>query len=493
MMLGINKSMKLAKKLFTELISPLKLGNRFDIELVVVFVLINGLVIFNACLHDPRIGYDADGHLSYIQTFSQFCLVTPQDSHEFFSPPLPYVIPSLLIAITGMNVFCAAKLAQLTNVFLSIGLTLYLIKACKLISSRSSLNRGALAFLGIFPVYYKTFAYVRGEPYVVFFAVAMLYYTLLMVIREQFTSLNTIILGVTMGLCALSRQWGILLLPAVFLFLGFQWIRLPQLRYPIAKAICLCLLLITVISGWFYISLYSRYGSITAFNRKPTTNFSLTNQPLKFYVGLSPKMLFSNTVRPNFPNQFLPIFYSELWGDYWGYFIVNGRDTNNAEFVSGHTLNRLFSEDNPPHWLESNYNTVGAYLGRVNLISIFPSVLALISLVIAAKGMLQKNINDPLIAHQRGIYAFLLLEIIISMVGYFWFCIRYPNPENGDTIKATYMLQVFPFVAILVAIYLEKIEKRSHFLYQLIIGGLCCCFIHNIIAMLTHYNLYLLL
>jgi len=485
--LCVNEIMKQEKKLFTTLVDPFRSGNGFDIGLVLVFLLINGLVFVNACLHDPRIGYDTNGYLSYIQTLSKLRLVTPQDSHEFFSPPLPFAIPALLMAFTGMELAWAAKLAQFLNVFLSIGLTLYLIKACQLLGSQSSLKLGALVFLGILPVYYKTFAFIRGEPYVAFFTVIILYYTLLMSIRKQFTVANNTILGVSMGLCALSRQWGILLLPSVFLLFVFQWIRLPRWRQSITKTICLCLVLTTVISGWFYISLYSRYGSITAFNKKPAAHFSFSNQPLEFYVGLSPKLLFNKPVRPSFPNQFLPIFYSELWGDYWCYFTVYGRDIRTSEYVDGYNLNQILSKGSRPYWLDTNYETIGAYLGRVNLISTFPSVLALISLVMVAMGILQRHSNNTLIARRREIYAFLLLAIGTTIVGYFWFLIMYPSIGEGDTIKATYLLHVFPFIAIMVGNFIEHLKKRSQFLYRLILGGLCFSFVHNIFAMLTHY------
>lgn len=290
-----------------------------------------------------------------------------------------------------------------------------------------------------------------------------------------------------MGLCALSRQWGILLFPPIFLFLFFQWIRLPQWRYSIIKTLCLCLVLIFVISGWFYISLHSKYGSITAFNRKPNAQFSFRNQPLEFYVGLEPRLLFGNPVRPNFPNQFLPIFYSELWGDYWGYFTIYGIDTRNSRFVNGRLIQKIFSKGTRPDWLETNYKTIGAYLGRVNLISTFPSALALISLIFAGMGILQSRRSKPIVARQRELYFFLLLIISTSIAGYFWFLIKYPNIGKGDTIKATYMSQILPFVAILVGILIEHVKRSSQFLYRLTLGGLCFSFVHNIFTMITHY------
>jgi hypothetical protein len=388
-----------------------------------------------------------------------------------------------------MDILSAAKLAQYLNVFLSVGATFYLIKTCQLISSRPSLKLGALVFLGILPVYYRTFAFVRGEPYVVFFAMVMLYHVLLMFLRERFTVVNTIILGTAMGLGALSRQWGILLLPSVFLLLAFQWVRLPQRRQATTKTLCACLALTAVIGGWFYLSLYHRYGSSIVFNRRPAERFSFDNQPAEFYVGLSPREVFQKPVRPNFPNQFIPTFYSDLWGDYWCYFVIYARDTRTSEWIDGSSLNQILSQGRIPDWMETNYETASAFLGRVNLVSIFPSAVALASLAAAVLGMLRGGGDDPLIAHGRVICGFLLLTIGITMAGYFWFLIMYPNIEKGDTIKATYALHVFPFVAILAGIFLEHARNRSLIFYRLTLVGLYLCFVHNCFAMLTRYRL----
>jgi hypothetical protein len=481
--------MKPVKKLLAAFVDPFRSEKGFDIRLILVFGVMNGLVLVNACLHDPRIGYDAIANLDYIQALSRLHLVTPFDSYEFFSPPLPYGFPALAITITGMELFWAAKLAQYLNVFLSVGSTLYLIKTCHLISSRASLKLGALVFLGILPVYYKTFAFVRGEPYVLFFTMLILYDTLLMLVREQYTVANGILLGTAMGLCALSRQWGIFLFPSVLLLLAFQWVRLPHRRWAITKTAGICLMLTAVIGGWFYLSLRMRYGSGTAFNRQPAEQFSFDNQPAKFYTGLGLGELFRKPVRPNFANQFMPMFYSELWGDYWCYFTIYARDSRTSEFLSGYTLNQIIKQGNIPGWLDTNYWKVSAYLGRVNLVSIFPSLVILVSCISAVKGILRRRSNEPLIAHPRTIYAFLLLTIGTSMVGYFWFLIMYPNLEKGDTIKAMYVLQVFPFIAILVGALFEQVKMKSQLFYRLIVCGLGLTFIHNLPAMLTHYRL----
>ncbi len=387
-----------------------------------------------------------------------------------------------------MDLFLAAKLAQFVNVFLSIGLTWYLLKVCQLIDPNSpALKFGTLVFLGILPVYYKSFAFVRGEPFVAFFAVVVLYYSLLMFLhKERFTTVNAVILGSAMGLAVLSRQWGIFLIPPVFLLFIYQAVPEPGLRFKIIKMICLLGALIVIINAWFYGSLYMKYGSFSAFNREPASHFSLRNQPLEFYVKLSPNLLFHEPIRPSFPNQFWPIFYSELWGDYWGYFTVYGRDTRNSTYVAGSDLEQIIAKGSPD-WLETNYKSMGAYLGRVNLVSIFPSTLALVALFFAIKRIFPLRTKDGPIAQRSIPDLYLLFLIGVTLAGYFWFLILYPNIGKGDTIKATYVLQIFPIVAILVGILVAQVRQKSRLIYRLILIGLGFVFVHHILALVTHY------
>lgn len=479
--------MNYTKKFLAAFLEPFQAGKGFNITLLSIFAAINGLVLFNAIFHNAWVGYDAHEYINYISILSELRLVTPEDSYEFFSPPLPFVIPALSMIIAGVDMYRAAKLAQMLNVLLSFGSTFYLIKLCQVVGPQSTLKQSALILLALLPVYYKTFAFVRGEPYVVFFSIIMLYYALLMVIKEQFTWVNSILMGIAMGFIALSRQWGIFLFPAVFILFAYKWIRSPPWRSSIIRAFILCIVLIAVISGWFYLSLIVRYGSGTPFNRQPAEQFSLQNQPEEFYTGISPEYLFSNPVRPNFANQFIPIFYSEVWGDYWCYFTVYARDTRTSQLVIGPDLSRIFSQERLPTWLATNYETASNYLGRVNRVSLFPTSIILISLIYALWRTLPVYGHDPAGVDHRIVSAFFLLAIGITMTGYIWFLIMYPYHGRGDTIKATYMIQIFPLTAVLGGMFLETVKKRSQVIYRIIIAFLFLSIVHNLPAMITHY------
>jgi hypothetical protein len=63
----------------------------------------------------------------------------------------------------------------------------------------------------------------------------------------------------------------------------------------------------------------------------------------------------------------------------------------------------------------------------------------------------------------------------------------YPSPADGNTIKASYVLQVFPFIALLVGNFLDVVKSRTRYGYQLLMSGLLLVFLHNIFAILTHY------
>ena len=68
-----------------------------------------------------------------------------------------------------------------------------------------------------------------------------------------------------------------------------------------------------------------------------------------------------------------------------------------------------------------------------------------------------------------------------------WFLIMYPDIDHGGTIKPTYMLHVFPFVAIMVGNLLHVIYQRSSTAYTIILGLLAIVFMHNLPAMITRY------
>jgi hypothetical protein len=455
---------------------------------------INGFVLFNAIVHPPAAAYDGGSHLANIRIMAGGHLPSPTNSDQFFSPPLPYALPALAYA-AGLSWPVTAKLAQLSNVLLSMGTVYVVIRLARLIRPENErYTITALSILALMPVYYKSFTFIRGEPWVTFFTAVIAYEFLSLIVNKESgrrLTKRALRLGVWLGLIILSRQWGFLVWIAVTVFAAVMW-RRPgatltanrQTRRQAIRALLLASAAALVIGGWFYLSLQLRFANAAAFNRPLEASVSLSNHPSSFYSGLGNGKLFSDPVRPSFPNQLWPQFYAEFWGDYEAYFLVTGRDLRTNHVLAGYVLEDAV-ELNPP-WLETNRAQMAAYLGRVNLIA-----LGVTALMIAGLGYGFLAFWRWLTGEGRDIgtisSALLWLITTVSFAGYFLFVIMVPNPGNGDTIKATYLLHTYPLIALLTAGMLEVIHPRTRAGYGLLWAVIILTFIYLIPTFVTHY------
>lgn len=456
--------------------------------LLAVCLLINGIVLTNAVLNDPNSGPDYTEHLRYVSTLARLHLPTPLESGEYYSPPLPYLFPAFLMWSCSIDLWWAAKCAQLFNVLLSIGLTVYLIKICELIKPGDIFFKlASVGFLGLLTVYYKTFAWVRDEPYVAFWAVIVVHYTLLVFVQRARRPRFIVALGLAIGLLALSEQWGLLLVPALIFFVGILALKDRRELTPYLKALAISLIISFGVAGWFYLGLRHDYGSTMGLSRGRAPQFAFSNQPASFYFGLSINRLFSEPVRPGITNQLLPIFYSDIWGDYRSNFIVHGRDSRTGERLRGRQLEEALKQTPIPDWLVTNRSAVAPYLGRVNLVSLLPSAFALAGLLLGVLHLWRLMWHRVATDLTKAL-ALCTLVVGSSLAGYMWFLIRYPpNLDQGDAIKATYMLHIFPLVAIMVGNMLHVVHQKSAIAYTVILGLLGAVFVHNLPAMITRY------
>ncbi len=440
---------------------------------LLIALVINGLVLTNSILHHPKIGYDVTEHLTYVQVLLSR-LPTPKDTSEYFSAPLAYFLPALFDRVCVISQWkdCRGldgKFMQALNFFLSIGITIYLWKISELLKPKNEfLKVSALAMLGILTVYYRTFSQARSEPYVAFFIVLVMFLVLKMLqapgsIRWK----DGLPLGAALGLLILSRQWGFMVFPALAILAILIFIKDKVAGWRFGRALVVSTLVAFVIGGWFYLHLYFSYGSFTAFNR-PSSGFSLSNQPRSFYTATALKnlTLFKTPVRQYFDNTMLPIFYSDTWGDYWGYFTYINNDVltykqNRAEMIP--------------------------YLGRVNLISIYPSLILLAGIAWGGWATI-KVFRSPKFNAENLFLAFLVSFVLVSWLGYLWFLITYPNIPGEVTNKATYLIQVFVTLPVLAAVMMDKVRGARPLIYNLGMVALLLVFAHNLPALVTRFN-----
>jgi hypothetical protein len=77
---------------------------------------------------------------------------------------------------------------------------------------------------------------------------------------------------------------------------------------------------------------------------------------------------------------------------------------------------------------------------------------------------------------------------LCTLAGYGWYLLRYQNQGvGGDLIKATHMMQIFPFLGLLGGQLIDKLHARwpRAWLWLMVLLG--AVLLHNLPAMVTHY------
>src|SRR5438093_3098503 len=111
------------------LAAPFRHDGRLHRPLLCLCLLVHLVLLFNAVFHDPWIGYDGEAHVQYIEALAKLRLPAMEDTPEWYSPPLPYLLPALWRA-AGFSLTSAAKAAQLLNVVYSLLLFEFLLRIC---------------------------------------------------------------------------------------------------------------------------------------------------------------------------------------------------------------------------------------------------------------------------------------------------------------------------------------------------------------------------
>jgi hypothetical protein len=461
-------------------------GGRADWLVLLPFTAITTLVVLNAVWHHPKIGYDVVDNLTYIQVLWHR-LPKSTDTGEFFSPPLPFILPSLfdrscvashaaeLDRFDGFYTSWACrtfdgKFAQALNVLLSVGSTLILLEICERLRPQNRFFKfSALVVLANLTVYYKTFSQVRSEPYVVFFATLTILLVFGILGATTFRWRTPSLAGFSLGCLILSRQWGFFMYPALGLVALPIYFHDHQRGWLVARQFLVTIAISLLVGGFFYVHLYRDYGSASAFNITrpvyPSVEDAFSLLRPTYLGGLE---LFREPVRPKFTGSVLPVLYSETWGDYWGYFTfikpnssfgINGYETSSA-FIS--------------------------YLGRVNLVSVPTAVLLLAAVGFSLVEILRYAFGGRA---QEPHEAFVYLVMLCMLGGFLWFIYSYVLASDR-VLKTTYVLQGLVVLVIPAAALLEKLRAKWHLAYFMIMGLLAAILVHDFPAMVTHYSVF---
>jgi hypothetical protein len=385
---------------------------------------------------------------------------TPASS---FPPPLPYLLPAWLMGSQDWPLHKAMKGGQYLNILLSMILTFTLLRLLRLVDTPSGFARlTGLMLLGMLPIYYRTFAYVRGEPFVAVFSVLCTYQVFKLFHVGPAAWGRAIKLGLSMGLLALSRQWGMMLFPAYALFAGVCCLRYRERTWELVRYGAAAALLGVLTCGWFYWHLYKDYGSITAFNEESRDRgFALSNRGPEFLSGRGDGKLFTKPYRGSFDRHLFPVFHADTWGDYWGYFAVYGRDLRNTSdptyggLLHGYALRRGMATPGHEKWLESNVHSLPRHLGRVMVLAFLPLALWILGLAYGVTGC-WRTVGSREPVPDAGLSMLAFLGVAASLAGYFWWLMSY-HTGDPSSVKSIYMIQIYPMLAVLGALAASRL------------------------------------
>ncbi|MEO1440700.1 MAG: hypothetical protein AAFV33_09855, partial [Chloroflexota bacterium] len=455
---------------------------RLNRLLFALFVTMNVIVISNVFRHNAALAYDAEDHFMYSIVLSEGRWPVESESNQFFAPPLVYAFPALVhTAATAVGLpectehqgevgTCrvVAKAAQLQNIIAAVGITYLLVRIGGIIRPQDDLLKThALALLAMLPVFYKTMVFHRGEPFVALFTLVITHHILIMLNKDREPCLiqDGLILGISFGLLVISRQWGVIAAAGISVWALVAIVFRGRAGLPLLRTGLVGYAVATVTGGWFYAFTQVRLGSATAFNRAPeeAAHF-FARKPLDFYIGMGSGTLFEMPFRSARIAQILPILYTDLWGDYWGHFHLPGADFS------------VWSAAPPPQPI--------AYMARVNAVSLFATGVLLLGLVWGCTELYRwLRWRDESAAP----FALMQTVILVSLAGYLWFLIGYPH-SVGDTIKAAYILQVYPLLAAVWGAFLLRLRHWNGWLY----GGVCLLLVftalHNLPMVFTQYT-----
>jgi 4-amino-4-deoxy-L-arabinose transferase-like glycosyltransferase len=303
---------------------------------------------------------------------------------------------------------------------------------------------------------------------------------------------GAIVLGLMLGGAAISRQWGIFLIPPVILLAAWR-MRRDRKFWPAFRTLAIAGVVCAISGSWYYLLLHHRYGSVTAFNRAPET----IDRPVGFYVGFPVHRVIAKPIRPDEPNRWvLPILYCDTWGDYWMHFLVYGKNRT-GRYVQGNYI--TMNKDRLPRArraVQDNIDLMRPYLRRVSAVSLLPTAVMIAGLgfgvvtvvrLARARPPTETPTADPPADVARVTVAFAALVVVSTLAGYYWFLTNYTD-LNGDTIKGSYILQTFPFLALMGAVVVWRLLQSRRRLAAVLIVLLVAVTAHNAPAMFTNYE-----
>jgi hypothetical protein len=388
-----------------------------------------GVLVWDAFQYDWLRGYDAYAASLYVDSIQLHHVLPGKAATDVWhNPPLFYALSALIQPHVGWTGLEPHKAVQLLSVVCGLGVVVFAFLIARELFPRSRwIQLGTLLAAAATPVLVRGALMYHPEPLATVLATAGLYVAVRAACRRWTIGLGALA-GVLLGLGNLTRTWALAEAIAVVAVVAVWWVRTRDgaiVRFLAAFAAAFL-----VLSVPWYARQTIKYGTPFAFSKPDPSQWKQSGRPLAFYTALRLQDVFSNPYQPSYSNVLLPVVYTDWWGDYSRYFHVP------------------LAEVNEPPKLESRYR--GPLVAQ-SIVGIVPSLLALAGIV--ALAVVAVRSRRPAL----GIAVAAAVAVAVAFLG---FLIRYPK-QDGDNIKALYVLDLVPLVALCVAWSVDWVRRHG--------------------------------
>ena len=431
---------------------------------IVIFIFFLGLFLHNAWYFPHKYGYDAGLHYKYLETIViKKKIPTPEDTKSSYNPPLYYFLSSRIIPffvpLFNGDLWEAEKVWILITACFAPLIGFFWFDIFRKLNPRA----GWLAYLLLiwllsFPTLNKMLPMYNYEVFQLILVSFTIWFFIKFFLEK--TQINLVIwLGIFTGFLLLTRIMSSSLVLSIFITILLLW-WWKKISFKKMLILNLIFILITLaIGGWFYYFYKDQGVFLSGENPKDFKGIPiLKRQPRSFYTETFFHLSMKAPVRPNFYNRFIPIFYSDFWGDYWNYYRHRRFPLSPEE------------EQKIPTWREkisASRLLVLAWQNRINLIPtliilagfIWAFLTSIISIIKRSKNLTYQNISEN----------FLVIFFLIAFSGFFYANLEFPNLYKGDTIKSAYILFAIPILFFFGTKFLMQLGKIKAIFYLLVI------------------------
>lgn len=391
---------------------------------VVAFVL-----AWNVAVYPWERSYDANASTLYVQTLrEEHRLPDEGDTPVWHNPPLFYAVAGVLQAgadAVGADPYKAVQLLSALAVGASVLLVLLLAR--ELFPADPLVRAAAVAAAAGTPVLLRAGALYHPEALATALTTGGLYVLVRALARGRPTAAAGLAAGVLLGLANLTRTWALAALGAALLALlaDAAWRRRGgALRMAAALALSAGVLLVP----WLAYKA-AAHGSPLAYSRPVPSQWLSSGRPASFWLDPALDDVFTRPYAPHYSNRLVPVVYSDWWGDYW-----------RSWEIPRPLLNR-------PAELPDRYERPLVFQSVAGLLPTAAFLAGFIALCAAAWRRRDAALLAPLLS--AGLLA-------ASFVG---FLVRYPKVD-GDNMKALYVLNAAPVVALCTGFALGWLARR---------------------------------